>query len=136
MNKYKELKNKQQKEFHNFPMFFAFLEEQMNEGLIKLNTTRDDIVSIGFSGYVRKSDLKAYKEMQKTHEQQMEKVLEDKEFLYQAFRYELANHEFCVNEEYNETLSSLGLKFETLTKEQKAIMQKAAEDYMSTVVGW
>ena len=43
--------------------------------------------------------------------------------------YELSNHEACVTCRYDETLDSLGLKFEDLTKaQQKVVIQELKKE--------
>ena len=66
MNRYKEIKEKHQKEIKNFPIFFAFSEEQFQDGMKKLDLNEnevDKIVSIGAGGYIKKDDVKKFNEM-------------------------------------------------------------------------
>src|SRR5690606_13905636 len=61
-NAYKDLKDKLQKEFNEFPTFFAFNDVQFLEGLDKFGLGYDDlheIASLGGGGYYRKSDTAA-----------------------------------------------------------------------------
>ena len=53
---YIDLSSRQQKEWNDFPMFFAFSQEQFSEGLKKFNVTKKDIYSIESGGFIRKSD--------------------------------------------------------------------------------
>ena len=42
MNRYVELKRRQEKEVNEFPMFFAFSKEQFSEGMKKLGLEPDE----------------------------------------------------------------------------------------------
>jgi hypothetical protein len=59
---YLELKQKYQKEFDELPVFFAFNTKQFEEGITKLNTTKDKIYSIGGGGFIRKLDVNLLKD--------------------------------------------------------------------------
>ena len=59
MNIYKTMKDHHQNEINNFPMFFAFNQEQFNEGMESLGLNPNEtnkISSIGAGGYIRKTD--------------------------------------------------------------------------------
>ena len=107
VNKYIALKNKHEKVLNNFSQFFAFSEEQLQDGLKKLNTTKENICSTGYGGFIRKSDKEAYLKMFELMNKESEEALKDEEYLYNGFRYELANHEFCITYDYEETLNCL-----------------------------
>ena len=121
MNSYYELKQKQQKEFNDFPIAFAFSEEQFNEGMRKLGlkpTDTDKVYKIGFNGFIRKTDSAAFAEMTKRHGLEMEQAIAGDEtgdgFIYDMFRYELDNHEFGYTWELEPTLEALGLTMEEI----------------------
>lgn len=116
MNKYEEMKERHQKEFNNFPMKFAFSEKQFKESMEELGLTEKDtdkIIGIGAGGFIRKSDLKAYKEMcQRTAREMQDAINEDitgENFIKDMFLYELANHEYCITYELEDTLEAVGL---------------------------
>jgi hypothetical protein len=129
-NKYMELKEKQQKEINNFPCFFAFDNEQFEKGLKELNTTKENIISINFGGFIRKKDKKSFWEMLNRHNKEMEEARKDDLFLYEMFYYELANHEFIITYDFTDTLNDLGLEFENLSKKERAILKKAKNQYL------
>ena len=61
MNKYSELKDRHSKLINDFPMFFAFTENQLHEGMLKLGleiTQKDQLLSIGMGGYIKEVDEK------------------------------------------------------------------------------
>jgi len=132
-NEYLKLKKKQEKIINSFPQFFAFSDEQLKEGLIELNVTKEDILSVGFGGFIKISDKDKYKEMWKVINKQIEKAMENKIYLFKAFVYEMGNHEYCYSQEDEEVLSAVGINRE-LKEEEKVVYEKAKEKYFSSVV--
>ena len=59
-NLYVEFKERKQEKINNFDMFFAFDNKQLENGLEKLNVNKNEIVSIGMNGFIRKSDAVSY----------------------------------------------------------------------------
>ena len=60
-NKYDEIKEKHQKIVDDFPMKFAFSDEQFNQSMKELGLKPDDtdkVVSIGGGGFIKKLMLK------------------------------------------------------------------------------
>ena len=112
MNKYTELKSKHQKEVDVFPFGFAFNQKQFDEMMIKWGLKPTDIreiLSIGGGGYVRRDDAKAMNEMFDRHEAERKAAMQDDEYLYQMFNYELGNHEYGYTQDLTDTLEALGL---------------------------
>ena len=100
MNSYVEMKERHQKEVNNFPIKFAFSDEQFKRAMEELGLTENDldkVVSIGAGGFIRKTDIKAYNEM---GERQYKEVL---------FLYELGNHEYIITFDISESLDAVGL---------------------------
>jgi hypothetical protein len=115
--KYSELKAKHQAEVNAFPLGFAFSEKQFNEMMEKWGLTPDDtdqIYHIGMGGYVRKSDSAAMHEMFERHEAEHKAAMQDDEYLFSMFNYELANHEYCVTYDVTDTLDALDLTLEEI----------------------
>ena len=122
MNKYTELKSKHQKEVDAFPFGFAFNQKQFDEmmekwGLAPTNT--DKIYKIGGGGYVRKSDADAMDEMFARHEAERKAAMQDDEYLYQMFNYELANHEYSYTGDLEDTLDALGLTMDEINADPR-----------------
>ncbi len=130
-NRYLLQKDKHQKMINNFNMFFAFSNEQLEEGLKKLNTTKNNIISIDFGGFIKKEDKEDYLNMLKVMNKESEESLKDDIFLYEGFRYELANHEFCITYDFTDTLEVFGLEEDKLTEKQNNILFKARKDYLA-----
>ena len=121
MNAYEEMKQRQQQEVNTFPMFFAFNNKALTEGLAKLGleaTDTDKICHIGGGGYIKKTDLPALKAMFARHrEERAEAVKADatgRGFIFDMFYTELNNHEFGYTGEYDDTLEALGYTEEDL----------------------
>jgi hypothetical protein len=134
-NKYLEMKERHRKEVNEFPMKWAFNEYQLNQGLKELGVEKKDVVSIGLGGFIRKSDAPAHKEMWERLAKEREDSFKDAEYAYQAFLYELANHEYCYTYNVRETLESLGLTEDEVKESPmlESALKRAIADYMSSV---
>lgn len=116
---YMDLKKRHQKEFEDFPIAYAFNDQQLKEALEKLGTTKEECVSVfGHGDIVRREDAKDLLKMMKRHDDELkQKLIDDPEFAYEAFLYEMNNHEYAINWTADEdTLSSLGIDFEFIKK--------------------
>jgi hypothetical protein len=81
-------------------------------------------------------DVPAFREMLIRHKRERAEAFKDDEFAYDAFLYELANHEFCITYEYEPTLDALGLTEDDLCNEGARllkILKKAKDDYLNGV---
>lgn len=136
--KYLKLKQKQQKEVNDFPFGFAFSKEQFKDmmkqfGLKEKDT--DKIYSLGAGSFVKKTDAEAMHDMFKRHREEIEnEIKNDKDgtgFIYEMFRYELSNHEYCVTYDIEPTLDALGLTLDEINKHQNLVMgfKKALDEY-------
>ena len=122
MNKYQELRSKQQAEVNAFPMFFAFNQKQFEEGMKTLGLKPTDtkkIYKLGHTGgFYRKSDAPAFHEMFQRHTQEMEDAIAADPtgdgFIFDMFDYELANHEYNYTHDPEPTLDALGLTMEQI----------------------
>ena len=122
MNKYTELKSKQQKEVDVFPFGFAFNKDQYDIMMDKWGlkpTHRSQIIYIGGGSFVRKSDYKAMHEMFARHIAEHKAAMLDDEYLYQMFNYELANHEYSYTRDLTDTLEALGLTMEEINEDPR-----------------
>lgn len=134
-NKYLKLKKKHEQQINNFKMFFAFNEEQFKEGLKELKTTQQNLISIGYGGFIKKEDIKKYNEMFKKFDEEYKKLFLDEENLFNAFIYELSNHEYSYSYEDIPVLNSLGFKdYESLTEREKKIYEKAKTKYLNSQI--
>jgi len=135
MNNYKEFKDRQQKEFNEFPMFFAFDDKQFEEGLNKLNCTKDDLLSIGGGGFITKANRESFGDLHIKHYEEFKKAKEDEQFLYEMFLYELANHEYCITRDPTDTLECVGIAEEELENNTKikTAFKKARDEYLNNI---
>ena len=113
-NEYVNLVRKQEKEFNNFPMFFAYNEKQYKEGKKTLGVIDDkDICSIEYGGYIRTIDRQSFSDMLERHNKEFKQSIENDKtgegFIYDMFLYELENHEYFITYELDDTLDALNL---------------------------
>ena len=96
---YLNFKKRQEKEFKEFPIAYAFNDKQLQEALEKLGATRDECVSVFDHGdIVKRTDVNALIAMLQRHTKELrDKLREDKEFAEAAFLYEMDNHEYAIN---------------------------------------
>ena len=117
MNSYQELKKKHQKEFNLFPIFFAFSNEQFDEGMRNLGLEPNDTNAIyrlgDTGGFYRKTDRLAFSEMRNRHDAEMKAAIDadttGEGFIFDMFDYELSNHEYCYTGDLTDTLQALDL---------------------------
>lgn len=136
-NKYKEFKETQQNKLNDFAkqnMFFAFSQSQLEDWLKKLNTTKDKITQTSFWWFILIEKLNDYKNLNSFLDEELKVFLKDQKNLLDALKYELSNHEYCITYNYDDTLNSLNLSFDSLNEEQKEILQQAKKDYLENVI--
>ena len=139
MNIYKELKDRHQKEMDAFPLGAAFSGDQFAEMMQKWGLTVDDtdkICSIGGGCFIRKSDKEAFFFLFKRFKDETDAAIAADEtgdgFIYDMFYYELANHEYCITYEYDETFDALGLTEEQVVADKRLLhgLKKAEKNYL------
>ena len=138
MNAYKEMKDKHGKEVNDFPMFFAFSQDQFAEGMKTLGlepTDTDKIIrwsSVG--GFLKKSDEPKLLDMFARHEQERKAAIEADEtgdgFIYEMFDYELANHEYGYTRDITDAVRALGLTVDEINANPKMLhgLKKACKE--------
>lgn len=117
MNKYTELKSKHEAEINAFPFGFAFNQSQFDEMMTKWGLDPKnvrEILSIGHGGYIRKTDADAMHEMFDRHEAERKTAMQDDDYLYQMFNYELGNHEYSYTYDLTDTLEALDLTMDEI----------------------
>ncbi len=121
MNRYLDLKKQQETEFNAFPMFFAFNKEQFADGMKKLGLLPDQldmIYKFNGGGYYRRSDAKDFHALLGRHTEEVEDAIvadiKGDGYIYEMFRYELANHEYGYTCDDSDTLNALGLSLEEI----------------------
>lgn len=127
MNRYTELRNRQQEEFNALPLGFAFGQKQFNEmmerwGLDPEKDT-DKIYSIGYGGYIQKKDAPLLHEARNRHDREMEAAIAADEtgegFICEMFLAELENHEYGYTGDTSEALEALGYTAEEVVNDKR-----------------
>ena len=116
---YLDLKSRHQKEFDEFPIAYAFNDEQLKEALTKLGATKEECVSVfGHGDIVRKEDAKTLIAMLDRQQNELIlRILDDEAFAEAAFLYEMDNHEYAINYSGDEdVLDCFGITFEKINK--------------------
>lgn len=118
-NAYEQLKHEHQRRFDEAMKgnsFYAFNQEQFDEGLSKLGCKASDMYSWGYGTFVLKTASDSiYKILKDCEEEMLQKMKADTTgdgFMYEAFVYELGNHEYVITYEYDDTLADLGITME------------------------
>lgn len=119
MNKYRELKERNEKKLNNFPMGFAFSRKQLEEVKLKLNVAKcSELLSIGCGGFIRKKDQKAFDELFSSIDKELrDAIFSDttgEGFALDALSYELSNHEYCISLDPTDALEELGITIDDI----------------------
>lgn len=117
MNKYAELRSRQQKEVNALPLGFAFSNRQFEEMMkgwgLDPEKDLDKIVSIGAGGYIQKKDRSLMHETFDRHRRERKEAIAADQtgegFIFDMFLYELNNHEYGYTGDTSEALEALGL---------------------------
>jgi len=124
MNKYKKLKEKHQKEFSLFPIFFAFNKTQFDEGMktLGLDPTEIDKLFRSSSGsFYKKTDSQKLNEMLVKQRKELSDSMKKNKFLFDAFNYELSNHEYCYTWDNTDALNALNFTLEEVNKDKRML---------------
>lgn len=135
-----EMEMTHQKEVNEFPIVFAFSNEQFEQGAREVwgmktlgKTNLSKICSIGMGGYILKADKDRYIEMLKRHAKEKKEFNADFKNLVEQIKYEMYNHEYTYvpYEVEDEVRSALYLyqdhpRFEEAwNKAKKEVLKKA-----------
>lgn len=127
MNQYRLLKEKQQKEINEFPMFFAFNEKQFEEGMARFGLKADEtdkIYKFGNTGgfYLRTDSKKLISMMERQEKEMAEAIASDPTgdgFIFDMFSYELSNHEYGYTGDLEPTLEAVGLTMKDIESDER-----------------
>lgn len=148
MNTYAKLKETHQKSVNALPIKFAFSNEQFKNAMEGWGLTVDDTDRIyklgGTGGFYRREDSKLIFDTLEQNEREMkDAIAADKDgtgFIKDMFRYELANHEFCVTYDLEPTLDALGFTIEEVFTDDalRNGLKLAQEEYLKDAEehGW
>lgn len=146
-NQYTILREKHQKLVHNFPFGFAYNDKQFEEMMKNWGLTPDDTDKIyqlsNGTFYLRKDSDRLVELMDQMERETAEAIAGDKTgdgFIYDMFREELSNHEYCITLDLDPTLDELGLTIEEINADKRLIhgLCKAEKDYLQEMRegGW
>lgn len=116
---YLDLQKKHQEELSNFPIAYAFSDEQLEEALIKLGVKdKSEVVTVfGHGDIVKRENAKPFLAMLQRQTRELKEAMRNEEFAEAAFRYEMDNHEYAINWSADEdVLNCFNLNFEDLKK--------------------
>ena len=137
---YLDFKKRQQKEFEDFPIAYAFNDKQLEEALEKLGATKEECISVfGHGDIVRRQDAKDLVKLFTRHDKELkEKLKSDPEFAYEAILYEMDNHEYANNWSADEdVLAALGIDFMFIRKNGlQMVYDQARNQHMRHAEEW
>ena len=105
--------------------FFAFSDEQFNEGMKKFGLNPKDkndlkkIVRIPAGGFCLKERLDDLRNVVNQNSEELRLAMQDEKFAYQAFLSELCNHEYCITGDPSEAMAVLGVSMDDLKANPK-----------------
>lgn len=115
MNRYADLKQRQQEEFAAFPMQFAFSDRQFAEAMAALGlepTDTDKVYKAPGGGFYRREDGQRLKAMMDRFDRELQEAIAadgtGEGFIYEMFLYELDAHEYGYTMDTEDTLDALG----------------------------
>jgi len=126
MNAYQELRRKQDKEFGEFPIMFAFSNEQFVEGMAKLGLSPNDtdkVYKLGVGGFYRRTDAEKLHEMFSRFDKELQEAIDadttGEGFIFDMFDYELADHEYIVTFDTSDALDAIGITQKDIEKDNR-----------------
>lgn len=114
---YSKFRERQQQEVNDFPIAYAFNDQQFQEALVKLGakSTKECVSVFGHGDIVKRENAPKLIAMLENHTVELHEALKDKEFAYDAFLYEMNNHEYCLNwDGDDDVLGCFSLNFKKL----------------------
>lgn len=130
MNKYIELRQRQQEEVNALPIGFAFGDKQFREMMegwgLDPEKDLDKIYKLGGTGgFYKRTDAQLIRDTFSRHEAEQQAAIADDEtgegFIYQMFLAELADHEYGYTGDAEDTLEALGYTWEQVTADKRLL---------------
>lgn len=128
---YIEMKDRHQKEYNDFTkncVFFAFSNEQFNEGMQKIGLKPDEtkkIYSIGHGGFILRTKSKEHIDLLNRFGEETDQAVKNDAdgtgFIREMFEYELNNHEYGYTRDITDTLDCLDLTMEQIQTDEKLL---------------
>lgn len=137
---YLDLLKKQQDEISNFPLAYAFNNEQLKEALEKIGAeSLDECVTVMNHGdIVKREDAPKLIAMFKRHTKELQEAMENHKFAEAAFLYEMDNHEYAINwDGDDDVLRCFGMDEDDLIeKNLEGPYLRARRMHMNNAVEW
>lgn len=117
MNRYAEMRQRQQQEVNALPLGFAFSNKQFDEMMRGWGLDPDkDVDKIyklgGTGGFYKKADAQLIRDTFSRHNAELEEAIAEdttgEGFIYEMFLCELDNHEYGYTRDTEDTLDALG----------------------------
>lgn len=121
--RYHELARINREEFNKLPLFFAFSAKQRQD-------VPPDSIQVGAGGWIRKEDKHLLEETMTRIEQRTADFMATDEGMLDALKYELANHEYCITYDPEDTLEALGFDYED--ERVQRLLPIAIKQYLET----
>ena len=139
-DEYLELKKRHQQELEDFPIAYAFNDEQLKEALEKLGAAKDECVTIfGHGDIVKRENAKPFLKMLERQDKEMkQQIKDDPEFAEAAFLYEMDNHEYAINWSADEdVLAAFNINFDFIRKHGlQMAYDRARTQHMKNAEKW
>lgn len=128
---YNELKSLHSKRLNDFQgIFFAFSDEQFEEGMKKVGLSVDEtskIYALQGGGFILKEKSLEFKSLLEKNEKELKEFRKQERNLIDSLVYELENHEFVITMDPTSAVESLGLDMKTIDKK---ILAKAIKKHL------
>ena len=115
MEKYWDMANRHQAEVNALPIYFAFSKKQFKDMLLRMGVSnpKAELYRSAGGGFYRKADAKLVRgTFARVAKELHDALTTSYEFAVDTFKSELANHEFCITYDPEDTIDALGLDME------------------------
>ncbi len=127
MNRYRELRARQQAEFNALPLGWAFNQKQFDEMMLKWGLDpekdTDKIYGFGGGGFVQKKDADEIRQSIDRLTAELQSEIDNdptgEGFVYEMFLEELEDHEYSYTHDLTDTLDCLGYTLDDIDKNSK-----------------
>jgi hypothetical protein len=128
-NAYTSMKTRHGQEFNTFPLFYAFTDSSFEEGMKKLGLDPADTDKVfrlkGIGAIYRCSDHDWLIEMTERHAKERQAAIDGDingdGYIFDMFVFELNNHEYCYDYDFQRTLDALDLSWDILNNDSKLL---------------
>ena len=129
---YKEYKKQRQESFNQLPIFVTFHQGKLNSWVEEIKPFKP--ISLGNSSFISSEFLPQLEEHSKKWDSIILEKMQEKDFLKDAFKYEMSNHEYSYTLEPEDTLVALGFKnLEQLNKIELEAWKEAKKEYLAKI---